>query len=169
MLGKGMKRKTIIVRICVIVAFLTVTVLWLGELTQRRARWAADHFMGPFLTRLGCDGTDFWLFGPSDQQDKIVGPRWHVRYDSQFPGCYIDPPYTVRVDLLGRVRSVNRWELNALIGLPDEEIYRKIGQMVQEEVERDRRHAEEYKKMKAEQSAAPLPLAPQPGPSEGAR
>jgi hypothetical protein len=64
---------------------------------------------------------------------------------------------------------VNRWELNALIGLPDEEIYRKIGQMVQEEVEWDRRHAEEYKKMKAEQSAAPLPLAPQPGPSEGAR
>ncbi len=162
-----MMTRATVKRWCVILAFATLTTLWLKELSQRHARQVADNFMSPSLERVGFFYQSFWPFF-RDADGHLCGPGWYVSYSSHF--C-LSEPLSIYVDLLGRVRTTSMRDFTELISMPEDQRMKRQIEMV----EKDKKGFEELERQRtlmrqqAEQSAAPLPRAPQTGHSDGAR
>jgi len=160
-----MNKRSRITRIGVSLALIAVTGLWLKELTERRARRAADEFMGQCLTRVGWFHESFIPAIWHDGDGRRYGPVWAVSYTTYFA---LGEPLSLYVDLLGRVRSANSTEVIGWIGLGEEERCKKQAEMVNADIAFWAKVDQERQQRKAEQSAALLPRTPQAGRSEGA-
>jgi hypothetical protein len=161
-----MKRITIFIRVLAGTAFLAVSVLWLKELTERRARRAADVLMGQLLMRVGWDHDIlipvFWR----DLKGVRYWPGWYISYSTYFA---FGEPLSIYVDVFGRIRTANSQAFIELIAMSEKERCKKQAEMVREDIAICEKADREREQRMAEQHAAPPRSVPRTGPSEGAR
>ena len=120
--------------ILTVFALALIAFMWCKEVTERRARQAADRFMGPTLEVFEWTGEHFVPWVWRDSNGEKHGFSWIVRYE---PRVGIDWPLDVNVDLLGHIRAINNHKWDRWIGMSDSE--RKKEQLKQIEIDRGNR------------------------------
>jgi hypothetical protein len=106
-------------RISVVVVLFAFAFLWVREFTLRRAREAANDFVGPLIREVPSFYEFFSLAGIPAQDRSWIAPGWIVNFHPY--GVEIDPGVEVLVSISGRVIGSNVPELNTLVGLSNEE------------------------------------------------
>ena len=150
----------------VVVALVVLSGLWLKELTERRARYAADMFMGQTLTRLGWEHDTFIPVFWHDLKGAWHWPGWYISYSTFFA---IGEPLSIYVDVFGRVRTANMQVFADMVEMPEKQRIERQADMIRGDIAFWEKADRERAQRKAEQGAAPLPSAPQTVPSDGAR
>jgi len=155
--NKMMKKRDIFVRSVVAVTMLFLLTLWLKELTQRRARRAADDFMGHMLTRIGFDHDTFIPVFWHDHRGTRQWPGWFVSYSTHFA---IGEPVSIYVDVFGRLTTANSDCFGELIEMPEDQRCKRQAEMIRKDIEFWEKADREREKRKAEQSVPPNPRSP---------
>ena len=101
--------------------------LWLQELSRRHARQSTDSFLGPYLQNVNWVSTTISFHNLRRDQEYIILPRWHVRYNSFF--AFTTPEPTIQVDMLGRIEATNIKSLTDFIGLPEDESLHRLSEI----------------------------------------
>lgn len=110
-----MMKRTSITRTCVALVLLVLAVLWLKELTQRRAIEASGFYVYPFDTLATYSYSVFSLAGIRRANGELTGPGWLVGYGET---TFIP---TVAVSIFGKVQGSNYPPLDAVLNLTDSE------------------------------------------------
>lgn len=110
-------KKTIVSLLILILAFL-----WIKEFTERGARQATDHFLGPALEQYEWQSNWFLPFYIDSMNDEWHWFRWQICYEYRFDLGDID---TVEVDWLGRIRRTSNKLFDDWLALPEDERVKK--------------------------------------------
>lgn len=117
-------------KILTILVLATIIIMWIKEVTERRARRAADRFLGPTLDVLKWRGEHLTLWMRHDSNGKAPGPRWIVGYERRVG---FDWPVDVEVDLLGHIRGINNEKLKDWINMSDSERTKEQEKLIETE------------------------------------
>ncbi|MDD5706860.1 MAG: hypothetical protein PHR35_13130 [Kiritimatiellae bacterium] len=146
-------------RVAIGIVIVLLVALWLTEWSRRRAIESASRALHPIRSWLEYGVSEFTMFDyQTGGTNARFGPGWYIWYDSSTG--IADPPPCVRVSLGGRITGSNIPVVRETIGLTRRQRAFHLAAVAGER---------EDKEQQVEQSAAPLPPAPQTGPSEGAR
>jgi hypothetical protein len=141
------------------IAIVLLVALWLTEWSRRRAIESTIRELHPIRNWLEYGVSEFTMFDYQTGGSKShFAPGWYIWYDSSTG--IADPPPCVRVSIGGRITGSNIPVVRETIRFTHRQRAFHLAAAARER---------EDKEQQVEQSAAPLPPAPQTGSSEGAR